>query len=158
MKYEEFPSEPQIRLLDFGLIYSSNPGDGMGATTLDTTALDAIFQFEFTDGDGNFGTDNSTEKNVFIHYYKMLNGELVPVTKEILGELDTIEYSGRIGLLPVSEEQGYLKGTIWDTIPKFYDFLSDDFDTISFDLYIVDRDGNKSNTESTGIRTIRRGN
>ncbi|MBI9033791.1 MAG: hypothetical protein JEZ03_04910 [Bacteroidales bacterium] len=151
VKYEEFPPEPRIKLLSFGLAYKI---DYQG--NIDPTAYNGILQFEFTDGDGNFGTVNNSDTNVFISYYYMLNGELHPYTvyNEETGLYDTINFNGGIDLLPTSENQGYLKGVVWDTLPEIYIPLRDDFDTISLELYIVDEDNNKSNIENTGLLSI----
>jgi len=129
-KEEEYPVIPEIDFTSFNVI----PGDGQ------STIAEGILVFSFVDGDGNigfFGNDTSANPNfdVFITEFTKRNS--------------TFEYYREHRYwLPYFEEGIYrksIKGSIDIYLPRT--ILSPD--TVYYEFYITDRDGNESNVETT---------
>ncbi len=131
-KAEEYSEIPEIKFLEFDVI----PGDG------EYTIAEGVLTFAFVDGDGNIGfaenSDQDTTNNVadFVYkeYYKK-DGSF-------------IEKKGNSFYLPYFQEGVYkksLKGTIDIFLPRT--ILSPD--TVYYEFYILDRDANQSNIETT---------
>ena len=107
----------------------------------------ANLYINFTDGDGDIGlTQNDTTPpnnyNCFISYIEKQNG--VWVKRDL-----PIEFNYRIPMVNTSNKKKSIKGEIKIAIkPYYYDPFSL-FDTIKYELYIMDRALNKSNIIST---------
>lgn len=133
-KEEDYSAIPEIKFIGFNVI----PGDE------DYTVSKGVLTFSFVDGDGNIGfyensefdtiTSNNIVDFVYKEYYKQ-NGSF-------------LEKDGNPFYLPYFEQNIYrksLKGTIDIYFPRT--ILSPD--TVYYEFYIMDRDYNISNIETT---------
>jgi hypothetical protein len=131
-KVEDYPEIPEIKFRSFEVI----PGDG------EYIIAEGVLTFDFVDGDGNLGFaenfDDDTTNNIidfiYTEYYKK-DGVFV-------------EKKGSPFYLPYFQEGVYrknLKGKIDIYLP--HTILSPD--TVYYAFYIIDRDANKSNMETT---------
>lgn len=154
-KYDEFPPEPAIEFLDFTLLRDAQGLDQRG-----------VLRFGFSDGDGNIGLfDNDTlppfDYNLFIRYFERQNGEFREVfliTPTYINDstivYDTSNFNGRIpDLMPAGKNKA-ISGEIEDTL--FVNNPLSTFDTIMFEVYIQDRDLNKSNVIQTPAIVIKK--
>lgn len=107
----------------------------------------ANLYINFTDGDGDIGltqTDTVAPNNYncFISYIEKQNGIWV---KRVL----PFDFNYRIPIVNTSSKKKTIKGEIKITIkPYYYDPFSK-FDTIKYEIYIVDKALNKSNVITT---------
>lgn len=147
-KYDEYPPEPTIEFLDFITLRDAQGIDQRG-----------VLRFGFTDGDGNIGLyDSDTlppfDYNLFIRYFERQNGEFKEVFLVMPNYIndttivyDTATFNGRIpDLMPAGKNKA-ISGEIEDTL--FVNNPLSSFDTIMFEVYIKDRDLNKSNVIQT---------
>lgn len=135
-KKEEYPIIPEIEFL--------------GMTKLYDPVLQrydrGVLAISFKDGDGDIGLfDNQAEPpyNFYVKYFELQNGA---ETRVVIS--DTNEFNARIPVLTPSGSVKAIKGEIEDTL-NIFNMLSP-FDTIKFEVYLVDRELHKSNTVSTG--------
>ena len=147
-KYDDYPPEPDIEFMDFTLLRDAQGIDQRG-----------VLRFSFTDGDGNIGLyDNDSlppyDYNLFIRYFEQQNGtfkEVFLVTPTYINDstivYDTATFNGRIPILTPAGKNKAISGEIEDTL--FVNNPLSSFDTIMFELYIQDRDLNKSNVIQT---------
>lgn len=147
-KYEEFPPEPVIKFMDFTLLRDTEGIDQRG-----------ILRFSYTDGDGNIGlcsydTVAPFDYNLFIKYFELQNGvfkEILLITPNYINdttiEYDTATFNGRIPILTPAGKNKAIRGEIEDTL-NVNNILSP-YDTIKYEVYIMDRDLNKSNIIAT---------
>lgn len=147
-KYEEYPPEPVLEFSDFLILR-------------DTAGIDqrGILKMTYTDGDGNIGLNDSDtvapyDYNLFIKYFELQRGvfkEIFLVTPNYINDstviYDTATFNGRIPILTPAGKNKAIRGEIEDTL--FINNPLSPYDTIKFEIYIVDRDLNKSNTIST---------
>lgn len=134
-KVETYPPEPQIDMLDF--TYKDTVDE------LDNPVLNGTLHFYFVDGDGDIGFDTTTprENTIFIEKFKISGGQEIS-----LDYLVPLNYY--VPKFTHSGTNQTLKGEIIvNDLNEIYPFEAD---TIMYKFYIVDRAGNKSNTESTG--------
>ena len=140
IKKDEFPIIPHIEFDSFTKINNNMGYDDKG-----------ILAISFTDGDGDMGLNTEETSppydtssiyyyNFFITYFEKQNGEFVEV------ELPFTNNS-RIPLLNSSGKDKPLKGKI--EIELFINNYTSPFDTIRFDVFVVDRALNHSNTITT---------
>ncbi len=135
---EEYPIIPEINFEGFTKLWNPN-----------TMIYDrGVLKISFKDGDGDIGLKNSETEppydyNLFVKYYEYQNGDTVRVVIA-----DSNEFNARIPMLTPQGSNKAIKGEIEDTV-FMYNYQSD-FDTIMFDVYLVDRALHKSNTVSTG--------
>jgi hypothetical protein len=129
-KKESYPLEPVIAFKNFEVYNDS-----------------AILFLDFTDGDGDIGLTSSDvakpyDANLFLTYYEKQEG--------VFKKIDLpLPFSYRIPIINKSNKEKPLKGTISVNItPTFYNPFSQ-YDTLRFDINIVDRALNLSNTIST---------
>lgn len=107
----------------------------------------ADLYINFTDGDGDIGlTQNDTvapnNYNCFISYIEKQKGVWV---KRVL----PFDFNYRVPVINTSSKKKTIKGVIKISIkPYYYDPFSK-FDTIKYEIYIVDKALNKSNVIST---------
>ncbi|MFN0032029.1 MAG: hypothetical protein ACKVOR_07715 [Flavobacteriales bacterium] len=138
----EFPDEPAITLRSFT-----------------TEGNNATLVLGFTDGDGNFGLDDSTwagsnydcelTHNLYCEYYELQNGQWVFINLSDCPPNDTtnVPFYYRV---PIAEPTGQNKtqqGEI--SIDMYGYFRLSAFDTCRFEIRIVDRDLNTSNVIQT---------
>ncbi len=105
-------------------------------------------KFEFTDGDGNLGLKQPTDTfsmpdsaiyNIFMELYEKND------TGFVKSETDELKYR-----IPYIEREGQNK-TLTGTITVDLEYRTLEYDTIFYTFYIVDRDYNKSNVDSTEV-------
>ena len=153
-KKEEFPDVPKIEFLNFEKVY--NP-------FLDIYDR-GIITISYKDGNGDIGLAASDTfppfnlgskyyYNFIITYYELQNGKLVEVPIIVYNnqtqKFDTLSLSARVPILTPLGKIKAIEGIIRDTI-FIYNFNST-FDTIKFDISLVDRALNESNTVSTPL-------
>jgi hypothetical protein len=140
-KADEYPLEPQVTFKDFII-----QGDS------------AKLIFEFTDGDGDIGLDDTMidapfdpnsyfHYNLYIRYYeKDAANQWNPGT--VNG--DTIVFRYRIKPFQSSSSQDGIKGTIEVSLsPLFYNPSSATNTHLKYTIELIDRALNKSNLEET---------
>ena len=137
-KKEEYPIIPEIEFL--------------GMTKLYDPVLQrydrGVLAISFKDGDGDIGlfdfqTAPPYDYNFFVKYFELQNGSEIRVIIN-----DSSFFNARIPVLTPDGSVKAIKGEIEDTLNIFNMFSP--FDTIKFDVYLVDRELHKSNTVSTG--------
>ena len=103
--------------------------------------------FTFEDGDGNIGiqppaANQPDTSNLFFTLFRKTDGEMVeaPANDPLTPSSDRIPYMVRLG------QNKVLKGTM--SITFMYLFYAKT-DTISYDFYLMDREMNESNIETT---------
>ena len=142
----EFPPEPEIEYDSFTLIDST---DALGNPV---TICKVIISFTDGDGDiglresdttGRFSPDSLFYNNLLVDYYEEQNGQMVLI------ELEP-SYSGRIPYITPPGQNKQLRGSIeYDMDISFRNS-----DRIQFDIRLVDRSFNVSNTVSTPIINV----
>jgi hypothetical protein len=137
-KKEVYPVIPEIQFESLLKIYNPN-----------TLVYEkGVLKISFKDGDGDIGLTESDvlppyDYNLFISYYELQYGD---TTRVII--VDSNEFNARIPVLTPESVNKSIKGDIEDTL-FIYNYQSQ-FDTIRFDVYLVDRALHKSNMVSTG--------
>ncbi len=143
--YPDYPDEPVVDYQSFGLYISV---DQLGNKT-----LVGQLTFDFTDGDGNLGlpplTDSSSvdlpdsvKYNFFMQLYELQGYEFVQLPDEDGGIL---KY--RIPYLDKEPTSGTMDLQI------YYPIIAQD--TLFYTFYILDRDFNHSNTDTTDVIVLR---
>lgn len=137
----EFPNEPEIKFESF--IQENDEGQEVATLT-----------FSFTDGDGNLGLDQADTTgnfcidscfyyyNLFCNYYEKQEGEWVHYSYEEEDILVPFYY--RVPRVIPNGQNPSLEGKI-DVFMNTY-YLPTLYDTCRFELFLVDRDLNHSNT------------
>jgi hypothetical protein len=138
MQLDEYPNEPKITLESF--------------TTADSGATLIL---NFTDGDGNFGleqTDTSgvfancrNRYNIFCEYYEKQNNVWQHVELDPCLDPDIIPFYYRAPFTSPLGQYKAQKGSIELFINPLY-YLPSGFDTCKFQITVMDRDLNLSNT------------
>jgi hypothetical protein len=141
-KNETFPIEPKVTFKDFII-----QGDS------------ARLIFEFTDGDGNIGLEDTDilppfnpesyyHYNLYIRYYEKNEANQWNPGITLTG--DTIVFRYRVKpFLPATNSKG-IKGTMEVSLsPFFYNPFSPHNATIKYSIELIDRDLNKSNLVET---------
>ena len=136
-----YPDEPAI---DF-----QNHTTYIGTDALGNTIALVKLELEFTDGDGDIGLKqpgsvddaDSLKYNFFITMYDYTNGEF----KKVEGLEGTQNY--RVPFIKREGQNKTLKGTIVIDL----EFKSIIYDTIFYSFYLVDREFNKSNVDSSDV-------
>lgn len=140
IQFQKFPPEPYIAFVSFNKIPTGTGIDDQGTLTV-----------SFTDGDGDVGLDeDQTEPpydtssiyyyNIFIKYFEKQNGQYTEV------ELSPSN-NGRVPNLTPEGEQKALQGNI--SVDLFINNPLSIYDTIRYEVYIVDRALNHSDTITT---------
>jgi hypothetical protein len=134
----DYPDEPVIEFIGFYQADWVNPADSVG-----------VIKISFTDGNGDLGldpadtfgikaVDSAYYYNLFIDHYEMQNGEFV---------LTTPATPNHVRFPTLSDNEGDpLEGDM--DIGVFAD-PTNSFDTVKWEVYIVDRAYNRSNVIST---------
>jgi hypothetical protein len=143
-KEEDFPVVPEIKYESFLRLY--NPNSGLFER--------GVLTISFTDGDGDIGlrprdTVPPYDYNFFIDYYEIQFGDTVKVDIIDPISLDTLTFNQRIPMLTPGGANKSIKGEIEDTL--FIYNYSSPFDTIMFEMYIVDRALHQSNVIQTPL-------
>ena len=131
-----YPPVPFIEFVSFDKIQTQSGIDSKG-----------ILKFSFTDGDGDIGLSasdtlypfnpgNQYYYDIFITYYEKQLGDYVAVTLPMTN-------NSRIPVLTPDGENKSIKGTI--EVELFVNNPASTYDTIAYDVSIVDRALNMSN-------------
>ncbi len=138
MQLDEYPNEPKITLESFS-----------------TSDSGATLVLSFTDGDGNFGleqTDTSgvfancrNRYNIFCEYYEKQNNVWEHVELDPCLDPDIIPFYYRAPFTSPLGQYKAQKGSIELFINPLY-YLPSAFDTCKFQITVMDRDLNLSNT------------
>lgn len=139
-KEPQYPAEPQISFVSFTKVQNNTGKDDKG-----------ILKINFTDGDGDIGlTDADIQApfdttsmyyyNLFITYYEKQNGTYVAVDLPLSN-------NARFPLVPPANQGNPLTGDI--DVELYINNPFSTFDTIRFDVFIVDRALHHSNIIST---------
>lgn len=139
-KQPEYPIEPAISFVSFTKVQNNTGKDDKG-----------ILKITFTDGDGDIGlSESDTEPpfdtasmyyyNCFITYYEKQHGQYVAVDLPLSN-------NARFPLVEPANQGNPLTGDI--DIELYINNPFSTFDTIRFDIFIVDRALHHSNTVST---------
>ncbi len=139
-KIESYPVIPEIEYKSFTLRDTIDPLGNPGKI--------GELLFGFVDGDGDIGlpqpdstTTDTTNFNLFITMYEMLDGEFIKVDED---DLETpLNYR-----IPYIESEGQNK-TLKGEIQVDFFYLIIKYDTIKYKFYIVDRALHKSNDQET---------
>ena|SRR6478735_116660 len=106
----------------------------------------AQIAFNFTDGDGDIGSDESNPvQNIFIRYYEKVNGVF---QQGMSSGTPTVFTFATKKLNPIGKHKA-LKGTMKVYLSPFYFAGSSDSDTIKYDIQMVDQADHVSNTVET---------
>lgn len=140
-KIKTLPDEPVISFKDFGLFFAT---DALG-----NEIILGKLEFTFTDGDGNVGLDqpqgdllpDSLKYNLFMQLYEFEGGQ----PKKVEGLKGDIKY--RIPYIERTGQNKTLEGTIYVDI----EYKIIEYDSIFYTFYIMDRDFNRSNTDTTAV-------
>lgn len=141
---EEYPIIPEITFENFILLFNTQ-----------TQIIErGVLKISFKDGDGDIGlyqTDTAPpyDFNLFITYYEIQNKDTVEIflVDPISG--DTSTFNARIPILTPKGSDKSIKGEIEDTL-FIYDPTSP-YDTIMFEVYLMDRALHKSNVVKTPL-------
>lgn len=133
LEIEEASIIPEIELLNFD--YQEG---------IDSLLGNPVFyirqQISFVDGDGDVGSTDSLDKQLFVTPLKMING--------VIGDtLDTLTFN--IPYIEPVKTVRYMNGEIENIfyLTELGGFQQND--TITFETYIMDRSGHKSNIITT---------
>ncbi len=147
---EEFPDIPEIEFISFQKV----PYD----------SLRGIITISYKDGNGDIGLASSDTfppfnpeskyyYNFLITYYELQNAKLTEVPIVVYNpqtqEFDTLSLSARVPILTPKGKVKAIEGLIRDTIFIYNPYST--FDTIKFDITLVDRALNESNHVSTPL-------
>jgi hypothetical protein len=137
-KQEQYPITPVIEFKDYILLKSKD--------TLDSIV---VFTLSFKDGDGDIGypDEDSTNKSIFVYYYKKIGGVF-----KLLISPDMSQDSNFNAKIPMILSPGVkrpLKGEIDYSIDITKDPPKFKYDTIYVKFYLMDRALNMSNKVSS---------
>lgn len=144
LRDEEYPIIPEIVFEDFLLLFNTQ-----------TQIIErGVLTISFKDGDGDIGlhqTDTAApyDFNLFIKYFEIQNKDTVEIFLVDPNSGDTSTFNARIPILTPKGSNKSIKGEIEDTM-FIYDPTSS-FDTIMFEVYLMDRALHKSNVVSTPL-------
>ena len=144
IKEEDYPIVPEIEFEDFLLLI--NPQTQLVER--------GVLKISFKDGDGDIGlrqadTAPPYDYNLFITYFELQNGDTVKV--DIIDPVsgDTTYFHARIPILTPEGSDKSISGEIEDTL--FVYNPGSAYDTIMYEVYLVDRALHKSNTIQTPL-------
>lgn len=130
----DYPDEPTVEFKSFTFADTTLLGNPVKQGTL---------TFSFTDGDGDIGFDTVARKNtIFMTKHKMVNNVLTQM--DLLVDLNYF-----VERIYSDNDRHAVSGDI--KIEDLNEYKNTFGDTIMYKFYIVDRAGNRSNTDSTGL-------
>jgi len=136
---EEFPDEPTVSFKDFSF---------SDTVLLGNTVKRGTLTFSFTDGDGDIGFDTvqPRQNTIFMTKHKMENNVFTQM--DLLVDLNYF-----VERIYNDDGRKAISGDI--KIEELNEYANSFGDTIMYKFYIVDRAGNKSNTDSTGMIIVK---
>jgi len=135
----EYPDVPTVSFKDFYFV---------DTVLLGNTVKQGTLVFSFTDGDGDIGFDTvqPRQNTIFMSKYKMSNNVLTQM--DLLVDLNYF-----VERIYSDDRRQSISGDI--KIEELNEYTMSFGDTIMYKFYIVDRAGNRSNTDSTGLIVVR---
>lgn len=146
VKEEQYPVEPAITFLDFGVYRDVGDKDSVGVITI-----------SYTDGDGDIGlnagdTVEPYKYNYFLKFMEQVNGTLTEVEPA-----DTnITFNARIPMLTPNGRNKNIKGEIAMSLELYFSRNILKSDTVAFEIYIKDRALHASNLIRTPLFIIKK--
>jgi len=137
----EYPIEPELTFKSHKLIVDA-----------DTLTAGCVLIFEFTDGDGDIGSNEDGVTNLFVDYFEIQNGIPTQVTNPL--DSTIINFNSRIPVITPKGANKSISGTISDTIHLIGSTSL--FDTIMFSIYLEDRAMHRSNTIESPLILVKR--
>lgn len=136
---EQYPDEPIISFKEFYFI---------DTTIIGNRVLQGTLVFDFTDGDGDIGFDTTSprQNTIFLKKYKVVNNVITEM------ELAT-ETNYFVDKIFKDNSKHSIAGEMH--VEDLNEYIMSFGDTIMYKFYIVDRAGNRSNTDSTGLIVVR---
>ena len=140
---EEIKSYPEIPSVDYHSFALYGTTDALG-----NNILIGKLKFEFTDGDGNMGLEqpdsidlpDSLLYNLYLSLYEKDGSEFTKTE-----DISSLNFR-----IPYIEREGQNK-TLTGTITVDLEYKVIDYDTFFYTFYIIDRQFNKSNVDSTEV-------
>jgi len=145
IKEQQYPLEPHIEYQGFATDTAVDGKDSLG-----------LIKISYTDGDGNIGlyasdTVEPYKYNFYIKLMQQIDGQMVEVKP-----VDTnVTFNARIPILTPAGRNKNIKGEITMTLELYFASQILQSDIIAFEIYIKDRDLNKSNVITTPAFKIR---
>ncbi len=144
LKEEKYPIVPEIGYKDFVLLLNNQTG----------IVERGVMTITFKDGDGDIGllqeeTEPPYDYNLFVKYFEIQNKDTVEVILTEPETGDTINFHSRIPILTPKGTNKSISGEIEDTL--FVYNPNSEFDTIMYEVYLVDRALHKSNIIQTPL-------
>lgn len=137
--FEKVSEVPEIHFKSLSDLYQADTG------SITFAAVDLTFSF--IDGDADFGVDKSINPQDTINFvlipFRKIDGLYDSIDTDMYGRKYTITRDEKM------DREGQNKTVKGDIKLQIQYFPKPSFDTIRYDFYILDRAGNKSNTEST---------
>lgn len=136
---ENYPNEPIVKFKEFTFTDTSIIGNLVKQGRL---------TFTFTDGDGDIGYDtiSSRQNTIFLTKFRMQN--------DTLRQVETlVEMSYFVHKIFKDDNQHAISGEM--QVADLNEFSYSFGDTIMYKFYIIDRAGNRSNIDSTGLVVVR---
>lgn len=152
MKPVEYPIEPKIAYEGFTYIFNADS----------TFSGEGILAFSYTDGDGDlglnetdtmppFGPGDAHYYNMVVDYLKCINGEFVKTPllswNQQTQSYDTVSFNARFHRLRDNDDPKAISGTMEYKLTVQNPFSP--YDTIKFEIHILDRALHESNTIQT---------
>ena len=136
----DYPDEPTVEFKSFTFTDTTLLGNPVKQGTL---------TFSFTDGDGDIGFDTISprQNTIFMTKHKMVNNVLTQM--DLLVDLNYF-----VERIYTDNNRHAVSGDI--KIEDLNEYKNTFGDTIMYKFYIVDRAGNRSNTDSTGLIVVGR--
>ena len=141
VKEEQYPVEPAITFLDFGVYRDVSDKDSVGVITI-----------SYTDGDGDIGLNDwdtlePYKYNYYLKFLEQVNGTLT----EVEPADKNINFNARIPILTPEGRNKNIKGNIAMSIELYYSRYALKSDTVAFEIYIKDRALHSSNVIQTPL-------
>jgi hypothetical protein len=136
-KIETYPDTPHIELIDFTFV------DTIDNPELGNRVLKGTLHFYFVDGNGDIGFDTTSprQNTIFLEKYRISGNQAI-----LIDLLEPLNFY--VPEFTKSGSNSTLKGEMF--VLDLNEYFPLTADTLMYKFYIVDRDGNKSNVDSTG--------
>lgn len=135
----DYPDQPQIEYIGFIPGNSANIADSVGVVQISFTDGDGDLGLEPSDTNGVFHQDSTYYFNLFVNYFEKKEGVFELITPVFPNHV-------RIPNLTPTGSDKTLEGEM--NVGVFADFTSP-YDTVKWELYLVDRALHHSNVVST---------